>query len=346
MREKQSKSNRTLSIYARLCEGHTIAKSEEAVRFGVDERSVQRDIDYIRAFLSEQDACDAAEHREIVYDRIKKGFVMEGGRSSMMTNSEILAVSKVLLDSRAFSKKEIGEIIDKMIGGCVPEKNKKMLAELVSNEKYHYVELRHKKELKELIWDLGEDIKKLRLIEITYEKISEDKKKQTYTVEPVGLLFSEYYFYLNAYIDTKNEKGEFEHKYQFPAIFRLDRIIGRKDTGRCFEVIYRSRFEEGEFRKRIQFMHTGKLLNIQFRYYGQDIDSILDKLPTAKVVDKCPDFQLIEAEVYGSGILMWLLSQGTRVEVLRPESLRLEMHKMLTDMLAYYTSGQKIDYSV
>lgn len=340
MQEKQPKSNRTLSIYARLCDGHPIIKAEEAARFGVDERSVQRDIDYIRSFLSEQAACGNADYRKIVYDRKKKGFVMEGGRSSMMTNSEILAVSKVLLDSRAFGKKEISGILDKMISGCAPEQDKKMLSDLLSNETYHYVELKHKKELNGLIWDLGEDIQKLRLIEITYEKISEVKKKETYVIEPVGLLFSEYYFYLNAYIDTRNEKGAFEHKYQFPAIFRLDRILGRKDTGCHFAVIYHSRFEEGEFRKRIQFMYGGALQNIQFRYYGHDVDSVLDRLPTARVAGRCPDFQVIEAEVYGSGILMWLLSQETRVEVIRPESLRLEMKKMLTDMLAYYAQAR------
>lgn len=159
-------------------------------------------------------------------------------------------------------------------------------------------------------------------------------------MEPVGLIFSEYYFYLNAYIDIKNDHGEFEHKYKFPAIFRLDRIIERKDTGCHFKVIYSSRFEEGEFRKRIQFMHAGKLLKIQFRYYEYDVDSVLDRLPTAKVIEKHPDFHVIEAEVYGAGILMWILSQGKRVEVLRPESLRIEIRQTLTDILQYYKENE------
>ena len=166
MTDKQAKNSRTLSMYVRLCEGRLINKTEEAERFGVDERSIQRDLDDIRAFLDEQEACYGAEHREIVYDRNQKGFVMEGGQSSLMTNSEILAVSKVMLESRAFTKKEISEILDKMIAGCVPEKNMKMVADLLANEKYHYVELRHKKKLKALIWDLGEDIKNLRRVEI------------------------------------------------------------------------------------------------------------------------------------------------------------------------------------
>ena len=136
---KHSKNLRTLEIYSRLCEGKIINKAEEAERYGVDERSIQRDIDDIRTFLSDITALDTKDDRNIVYDRVKKGFVMAGGKSSLMTNSEILAVSKVLLDSRAFTKREIGSLLDKMITGCVPEKNMKIVKDLVANEKHHYV---------------------------------------------------------------------------------------------------------------------------------------------------------------------------------------------------------------
>lgn len=104
MNNKHSKNSRTLSMYVRLCAGKRINKAEEANRFGVDERSIQRDIDDIRAFLEDQKAESTAESREIVYDRIHKGFVMTGTDGSAMSNSEILAVSKILLESRAFGK--------------------------------------------------------------------------------------------------------------------------------------------------------------------------------------------------------------------------------------------------
>lgn len=49
--------------------------------------------------------------------------MMTGGESSLMTNSEILAVSKILLESRAFPKQDMDKILDKLISGCVPLKN-------------------------------------------------------------------------------------------------------------------------------------------------------------------------------------------------------------------------------
>ena len=49
--EKEKQIHRILSMYDRLKNGETIVKKEEAVRYQVTEKSIQRDIDSIRAFL-------------------------------------------------------------------------------------------------------------------------------------------------------------------------------------------------------------------------------------------------------------------------------------------------------
>ncbi len=336
MPNKDSKNKRTLDMYVRLCEGKIINKTEEAKRFGVDERSIQRDIDDIRAFLAEQKVVGCIDKREVIYDRMKKGFVMVGAEGSMMSNAEILAVSKILLDSRAFTKKEIGTILDKMISGCVPLENLKLVSNLIANEKYHYVELNHKSSVKEMLWELGEEVKNQRLIEIIYQKQVHSADIVKRIVQPVSIIFSEYYFYLNAYIVEEDGKGNYEHVYDYPAIFRIDRIKQYRDLGIPFRIPYSDRFEEGEFRKRIQFMFAGKLMKIQIKFTGKSVDAILDRLPTAKIAAEQEDGYIIEAEVYGKGILMWLLSQGTAVEILRPESLREEIKEMLIKMLEKY----------
>ena len=332
MSSKQSKNSRTLDMYARLCEGKVINKLEESQRFGVDERSIQRDIDDIRAFLDNR----LTEYKTIEYDRNKKGFVMTSSEGSDMTNSEILAVTKILLESRAFTKKELNEILNKMVKGCVPLKNMKLVSELIANERYHYVELHHKSMLQDKMWEIGENIKEHNLLEIKYTKANAVEESIKRIIEPVGIIFSEYYFYLNAYIDIQDENGKYVHKYDYPAIFRLDRIKSYKRTGEKFQIPYASRFEEGEFRKRVQFMYAGKLMNIQLKYYGANPEPILDRLPTAKIVKQDKEETLIEAEVYGKGIVMWLLSQGSNIEVIKPDSLRQEMKQKLLEMLDRY----------
>jgi predicted DNA-binding transcriptional regulator YafY len=334
---KQKRKNaRTLDMYSRLCEGKTINKREEALRFGVDERSIQRDIDDIRGFLSDQSAVNARDTRTIVYDRAREGYVMQGDEGSLMTNDEVLAVSKILLESRAFTKKEMRSILDKLIAGCVPEKSMKMVSDLIANEKYHYVELRHQSGVKDKLWKLGEEIRDYNLIEIIYQKQVSSKEKVTRVIQPVALLFSEYYFYLNAFIVEKNEAGRYERMFDYPTVFRVDRIVKVHELGEKFRIVYGSRFEEGAFRKRVQFMFPGELINLQFRYTGRNVEAILDRLPTAKVLSENEEETIIEAEVYGKGILMWLLSQGDSVEVLRPQSMREEAKNILLRMLEKY----------
>lgn len=333
--EKGAKNLRILDLYARFYEGKLISKSEEAGRFCVDERSIQRDIDDIRAFLEERKLC-SKDTRSIEYDRAKKGFLMIGAEPSMMTNSEILAVSKILLESRAFTKRELKNILDKLVEGCVPEKNMKLVSELISNEKYHYVELHHKEYIQDKLWEIGSDIREHNLVSIKYARANTPRESIKRIIEPLSIMFSEYYFYLNAFIVEKDDNGKYVHKYNYPAIFRIDRIKEYRQMEEKFKVSYANRFEEGEFRKRIQFMYAGKLLNIRLKFYGDNPEPILDRLPTARVVEQYEHECIIEAEVYGKGCIMWLLSQGDKVEILRPDSLREEMKKVLREMLERY----------
>ena len=55
-----------------------------------------------------------------------------------------------------------------------------------------------------------------------------------------------------------------------------------------------------------------------------------------KVLSQDKNGTVIEAEVYGKGVLMWLMAQGRYVEILSPKVLREEMRQTLTEMLAYY----------
>ena len=157
------KFSRILYMYTEMCEGRTINKKEASQRFGVDERSIQRDIDDIRAFLAEQRSENKTDIRQIVYDRKKDGFVMQGAIGNLMSNDEILAVSKILLESRAFTKSEVTDILNKLIAGCVPQANMKLVSDLIANEAYHYVELTNKSGINDKLWALGEEIQQCNL---------------------------------------------------------------------------------------------------------------------------------------------------------------------------------------
>ena len=101
--EKGDKILRVLQLYAKLEDGYVINKSEEARNFGVNERSIQRDIDDIRSFL-DVDSERTGMQNTVIYDREQKGYRLEALYHMRLSNSEVLALCKILLDSRALPK--------------------------------------------------------------------------------------------------------------------------------------------------------------------------------------------------------------------------------------------------
>ena len=139
---RKSKNYRTINMYVRFCEGKTINKTEEAQRFGEDERSIQRDIDDIRNYL-ELEAEKEGVINNVIYDRTAKGYKLEQIYHLKFTNPEILAICKILLDSRAFTKKEMDDMLQKLIESCVPKSNQSLVRDLISNEAFHYIQPKH-----------------------------------------------------------------------------------------------------------------------------------------------------------------------------------------------------------
>lgn len=309
------KIERILGIYAKLMNGAIVNKAEEALHYNVNERSIQRDIDDIRNYLDQKGAEDGVLNT-VIYDRVLKGYRLEKIYLRKFTNPEILAICKILLDSRAFTKKEMEGMLEKLLDSCVPEANKKLVQDLISNEEFHYIEPRHKSVFIDKMWEIGQAVQEHRYIEIEYRgmKGSGIKKRK---LKPVAIMFSEMYFYMTAFLEDKEVREHFNViNDSFPTIYRIDRIQSLNILEEHFHVPYKDRFEEGEFRKRIQFMYGGKLRKIRFEYSGYSVEAVLDRLPTAQVEKEEDGVYTISAEVFGDGVDMWLRSQGENVKIL------------------------------
>ena len=313
--EREGKSNRALSIYSRLMNGRIIYKLEESKRFGVSEKSIQRDIEQIRTFLDNQAATDGISNN-LIYDYSLKGYRIEQADNANLSNDEILAICKILLSSRAFSKKEMSSIIDKLIECSVPLKNQKLVSDLMRNERFHYVELTNKRKVLDKMMLLGNAISSQYVIEFDYQGVQGHSPKHR-EVEPLAIMFSEFYFYLAGRIRNINREKSFSDPNDaFPTIYRIDRILKLSITDEHFSTPYRNKFEEGEYRKRIQFMYGGKLRKVKFEYTGYAVEAVLDRLPTARIISEDDGKYVIEAEAFGDGIDMWLRSQGDSISVL------------------------------
>ena len=319
--ESTDKIERVLGIYTKLINGAIINKVEEAANYNVNERSIQRDIDDIRNYMDIKGSEDGIIN-SVIYDRQKKGYRLEQIYKLKFTNPEILAICKILLDSRAFTKKEMKAMLAKLIESCVPAENQKLVKEMIMNEEFLYIQPWHVSVFIDKMWQIGEAIHNHQYIEIKYQGIQGSSVK-TRKLKPLAIMFSEYYFYLAAFIDDETVRENFNViNDSFPTIYRIDRIQGLKTLDETFYIPYSDRFEEGEFRKRIQFMYGGKLRKVKFKYFGYSVEAVLDKLPTAKILEEEPHedgkrtIYTILAEVFGDGIDMWLRSQGENIEIL------------------------------
>lgn len=272
------KSARLLSIYARLLNGRVLKKTDLAQEFGVTARSIQRDLESLRSFLSNE-----MLPQDVVYDRAAGGYRLTHAKPMGLSNSEILAVCKILLESRSMRRDEMLPILDKLVDCCVPEENKRA-------------------------------VQQRQVLELDYQRLRGAETVRR-TVEPVGILFSEYYFYLAAYLRGVDRKQSFENPEDpYPTIYRIDRIRAFRATGEHFTPAYAKRFQEGEFRRRVQFMYGGKLQKIRFKYTGPSIEAVLDRLPTAEILSQDDSGWLVSAEVFGKGIEMWMRSQGDYIQ--------------------------------
>ena len=202
----------------------------------------------------------------------------------------------------------------KKVRCCTPSESLRQVQALIANEKYHYAEPHHGRRFVSRLWQLGTAVKEQRVVEIVYHRTHRGDAV-TRKVRPVGLLFSEYYFYLAAFIEDIDRESHFDNPQDHsPTIYRVDKIERMTVTAEHFRVPYKDRFQEGEMRKRIQFMYGGELQRIRFEYTGPSLEAVLDRLPTARVEKKTPSGWLITAEVFGKGIDMWLKSQGDMVK--------------------------------
>lgn len=298
-----NKGFRLLSIYERLNKGEVLVKDKIAIEFGVSKKTIQRDIDDLRAYLAETHFLETEVL--IKYDKSKKGYYLIRFEREWLTNEEVLALCKILLESRAFQKEELKGIIGKLMSQVVPN-DRKTVSEIVKNELFHYIPLKHNKKLLSPIWKISQFITKQEIISFVYTR--QDGTESSRTVKPVAIMFSEFYFYLIGFMADGSK--------DFPTTFRIDRIANLVGTKQYFNIPYEEKFNDGEFRKRVQFMYSGELRRILFEFNGPSIEAVLDRLPTAEIIEEKNGVYTICAESYGNGIYMWLKSQGDYVKLL------------------------------
>ena len=315
------KCERVLELFFRGLRGEDLSIKALAEEYNTSTKSISRSLSEVKAFL--------ADHRELVgnteleYSYSRKCYHLY--MDEFLTNKELFLLVEILIASRALPEKELFTLIRKMKHFTTANDRPK-LDRLIKNELGNYSEVgRDCDSIIDILWQLVDCVDKKR--EITIEYYRADRNYRIHRLHPASIMFSEFYFYLIAF-DTEGSQDK-------PKYYRIDRIKNIVEHKSESSISYPD-FDEGLLRRRSLFMWSGKLRTIRFEYTGQSVQAILDKLPTARIIERRGSAITIEAEVYGDGIRMWLLSQGDNVKILSPEEFVSEMKILLQKMLKKY----------
>ncbi len=318
--KKEQKPDRLLEIFLLAMKGEQLSVQELSQRYKVSSRSVTRDINVIKSFLAEHR--DMIGNAELVYSSVTHTYRLK--YDSFLTNQELLGIAKVLIGSRAFRTEALVEIMAKLKEHTSPDDRDK-LEHLIRKEVYHYSPVHSDcEDVLENLWRITDYIEQKRYISIDYYKM--DRTRSSYRLKPMAVMFTEYYFYLIAYKDSDDT----------PHYFRLDRIVEITAHREYFEADKDTMIDEGLIRHHSQFMFPGKVRRIRFSFSGPSVQAILDRIPSARITERKNGKYIVEAEVIGDGIKIFLLSQGSWVEVLSPKVFREEMKEEIRKLWIQY----------
>lgn len=293
---KRNRAERVSELLMRFLSGRTIKKSEVTNEFDISDKTFKRDLEVVREMYYQYTDAD------IVYNRGTQAYVPEIRQKNILLPQEFIVLSKILLESRALNQFELNQLLDKL-QVLTPQAEKTFVTELIGNEKMLYAPLQHNKNLIDTIGKLSKQIAQYKKIKFDYTRM--DGKNTKHSLKPLGIMFSEYYFYLVGL----TPKGD-----ETVIVYRVDRMDNIVYTAQTFTLEHNKRFQTGEFRKHVHFMYSGKPKTVAFIFSGPSIESVKDKFPTAKVTNRPDGKYDVSVMTYGNGIDFWLRSQGEWVE--------------------------------
>lgn len=239
-----------------------------------------------------------------------------------------LAIIKVVIGSQAFSKEEVSDIIDVFADLIPTEKRqdfKRMLAITVANYSSRITE-----PILNNFKILSQSINDRKSIRFTYNSSvpTTNHAKEREGV-PLSLYFSNKHFYTLIYLPEKNDTYT----------YRVDRFTTIRRIRRHIEVPQASRPDEGKMLQNTFLLNGGNYIHYKFRYEAPK-HVALDNIPNSHLSKdddpKESNVAIVEGDLYSQGAALWVLSQGTQVQVLEPESLKNEVKDILQKTLKIY----------
>lgn len=317
-----SSDNRVFEIYLRLQDGEELTVAQLQQEYGKSRRTVYQDLQEIRETLAEV----THSGQELIETPDGKRKL---SKSNTLDERHIYALSKILLESRAFNKAETCKILNDLFS-VESHQTGKWLHHSILNEMENYQSITNQNNRLNLLYQLETAIQENKEIQFNYHAVDElgylgpDKLDKTVKLNPLGVFFDNFYFYLAGIINDKDFQT-----FHVKDISQLKTFpVERDKQAKALWDIKKTRYHT-------QFAYSyGEEIQVKFEYYGY-IGYVLDRFPEAryKKLDKTnpnanspwnQHFLVYEVTLSlnrNRGTIMWSLSQIPWLKVLSPQVL-------------------------
>ena len=309
---------RLLTIFLRLQAGKKLSKVKLSKEFGVDPKSIQRDISRLKGILEENPNLGL----EITFDTSDNTYCLNG--KTTFNKKDILVISKILLENRALNKSELNSLLEGLLSLLSIEEKKEVNA-IISSERLNYKSLTNDRDRIDTIWFLSEAIRREQMLEIEYKAPLKDVK--SHIIFPVSLYYDAHYFYLVAY----------HLKHENYTTFRVDRMESLSESHvKKPEISYGRKYRDGDVRNQKVDAFEGRKIKVKLRYTGIP-EIVLDQFPNHEILSEEKGNMIFQIETQDTpGLKRWILGQEDEITVLYPQSLADSIQNSLEKMLNNY----------
>lgn len=238
--------------------------------------------------------------------------------------AEVLTIIKIIYASRVLNKEELTLLIEHL-SKLLSNEERRLVSKSIQTELVHYNGTMMGVPIIDSIYKLNQHIVNKHVLEVTYVNTFSERKQ--HIIRPLYLTFNEHYFYVIGI-----------HEREFPMILRLDRIEYMHEVDKKVNIEKFQQISFAELKDRLLYMYNGEKNKVIFELNGPFMEYVYDKFPHAKLLkaDYVKHQYLVEVEAVGDGIMMWMLSQGSRVKVISPFSMVEKYTNELKKMLEQY----------
>jgi len=317
-------SERIVNVLMSMLRGEKIDFEDYRTVYGKSGRTFHRDLEAIR------NNEDFASRYVLHYNTVQKKYYVTN--IGVISSAEVLAILKILIGSRALSKKEINDVIKQLLELVATEDQSNIRTLLTTTSESYLPAV--DEPIFPRVKQFSEWIIAKKSITFKYNGIANSTKSTTMQAGvPLSMYYDNHHFYIMMYLIDDDKTF----------LYRLDQFDKIIPKGKTVHVPADKRPDIGRMINKTFLLNGGNHVHYKFSYEGNE-KMALENVPNSYLSKdddaSNPNVTIVEGDLFSQGALLWILSQGAQVKVLGPQSLIEKLRKELKKTLEYYSDGE------